>query len=114
MKNASPDAGVEEELHGAGPGVSARSGEVDRRLMDAFARGIGKPGRRRLLQHLLRSTLHRAIAVAEVDGILSVSEDLHLDVPGMSDETLEVHRVVAEGGARLAPGDRQCFVELLR
>ena len=62
-------------------------------------------GRGRLLDHLLVATLDRAVALAQVDDRpVLVGGDLHLDVAGRGDESLDVEALVAERGARLAAG----------
>ena len=69
-------------------------------------------GRRRLLDDLLVAALDRALAFAEVhDGAVCVADDLDLDVARVVDVALEEHRVVAEGGARLALGARDGLEE---
>ncbi len=77
-------------------------------------RGIHRRGRR-LLDHLLMTTLDRALAFEEVHhSALGVAEDLHLHVPRRVHEALEEDRAVAERplGLTLGTGDRllQCRV----
>jgi hypothetical protein len=55
----------------------------------------------RFLEQLLVAPLYRAVALAELDGVTTVAEDLHLDMPATGDEPFEVHPRVAEGGQRL-------------
>src|SRR5206468_3384486 len=59
--------------------------------------------RRRSLDDLLVTTLYRAVALEQMDqGTVPVPQDLDFDVARPGHEPLEVHRVVAEHGARFA------------
>ena len=85
--------GVVDELDRARGPVVDRLGERAGRRRDQRADLVGKPGRRRLLHHLLVPALQRAVAVAERDDAAEpVAEHLHLDVP--------------RGRDRAAPGRR--------
>src|SRR5665647_3003786 len=56
----------------------------------------------RLLDDLLVASLYRAVAHAERPRrSLAIGNDLHLNVPGASDKTLEKHHSVAEGARGL-------------
>ncbi len=68
----------------------------------------GHRHRRRLLDQLLVSPLHRALALAEMNRAPGVGQDLELDVPGPLDVLLEIHASVAEGLDRLGDGGRDC------
>ncbi len=62
-------------------------------------------GRRRALHDLLVATLHRTVALEEMDdGAVLVAEDLDLDVAGALDQLLQVDLVLAEGRLGLALG----------
>ena len=64
--------------------------------------------RRRFLEHLLVPSLHRAVALEQVDAVaLRVGEDLDLDVPRPRHVALDQHMVVAEAGLGLALARRQ-------
>ena len=74
------------------------------------ARGAD-PRRRRLLQHLLVTTLHRAVALVQVDAVtVRVGEDLDLDVPRARHIALDQHLTVTETGLGFAlTGRERCF-----
>ena len=64
-------------------------------------------GRRRLLDQLLVASLHRAVALAEVDRVaVAVGEDLDLDVPRLDDRALEDAR--RRRRTRAAPPTGRC------
>ena len=71
-----------DELHRAGAGVADRLAPRRPRPRPSALRRSGvRPGRRRLLQHLLVAALHRAVALEEVDDVaVRVAEHLHFDV----------------------------------
>jgi hypothetical protein len=65
--------------------------------MQPGAYRIAQPRRRRFLQHLLISSLQRAIPLAECDHpALAIAEDLHLDMSGIGDKALDVDARIAE------------------
>src|SRR5690606_25986838 len=65
----------------------------------------GDAGRRGLLDHLLVATLHRTVALAQVDCVaLAVGEHLDLHVARVLQELLHVDHVVAERGLGLGLG----------
>src|SRR5689334_19035061 len=95
---------VEQKLDRAGirvaGGTSQRYGRFTHRLalLGGEVRGRG------LLEDLLMTPLNRAIALAEVEQVAKlVTENLHLDVAGLLEETLEQQAVGAECRQRLAP-----------
>src|SRR4051794_7187362 len=74
-------APVEHELRGAGTRVADRAGEADGRVAHRRTQRGVDGGRRRLLEHLLVTTLDRTVALAEGrDVSLRVAEQLDLDV----------------------------------
>src|SRR5207342_578448 len=94
-----------QELEGAGAAIADAHAGIGADLADARALFLGDAGRGRLFDHLLVAALHRAIALAQVDGVaLAVGEHLDLDVARVLEEFLHVHHVVAEGGLRLGLG----------
>jgi hypothetical protein len=94
---------VHQELDGPGADVADGASRGDRHLAHAGAHRLVDHRRGGLLDDLLVAALHRAVALAEVDGVpLGVGEDLHLDVARPDHRLLEVDRVVAEGRLRLA------------
>ncbi len=73
----------------------------------------GRAGR--LLDDLLMTPLHGAVALADVDAVaVVVDEHLDLDVARLLEPLLEVQRVVAEGGAGFGATHRQGLLELTR
>ena len=77
-------------------------------LADLGALRLGDAGGRGLLHHLLVATLHRAVALAQVDrAALAVGQHLDLHVARVLQEFLHVDHVVAERGLgfRLRGGD---------
>ena len=77
---------------------------LDGDLADLRAQVVVDGGRRRLLDELLVAPLDRAVALAEVDDVaVVVGEDLHLDVAGILEVALDVHRRVGEVRLPLAP-----------
>ena len=104
----------DEELGRAGALVRDRAGKRDRRVGDRRPGACREPGRGCLLEHLLVTSLNRAVALSEgLDGALAVGEELNLDVTGALDETLAEDAIVAERRARLAAGRRERRLELL-
>ena len=74
--------------------------------MEGGAHLVGQTGGGRLLDHLLVSTLHRAVTIAEDDDVpAGAADDLHLDVAGTRDVRLDEDGAVAE--RRLGLGSRR-------
>ena len=75
-------APLDDELGRSGADVADRLGEARPRHRSAARAAPGRGrGRRRLLEHLLVATLHRAVALAEREhGAVGVGEELDLDV----------------------------------
>ena len=91
-----------EELDRAGVDVAACLRHFHGRLAHRLADGVGKLGRRALLDELLVAALARAVALAEPHGVaVRVGEDLHLDVTGPGEVALEVALAAAEALERL-------------
>ncbi len=106
--------GVEQELHGAGVAVADLLGEPHRVGAHPLAELGVEVGRRRDLDHLLVTSLHRAVALEEVDHVaLAVGEDLHLDVPRVDHGLLDEHRRVAERALGLAHAGVDRVLEVL-
>jgi hypothetical protein len=68
----------------------------------------------RLLDELLIPSLHRAVPIAEVDHVLPVAQQLHLDVPRGGDVPLQVHPRIGEGRLRLGASHRDRLGEPAR
>ena len=94
---------VEEALDRPGPAVADGPRRVHRDGADPLTELRRDRRGRRLLDELLVAPLNRAVPLAEVDdGAVGVGEHLHLDVPGVLEEPLDVDRVVREIGLALA------------
>ena len=92
---------VEEALDRPGPAVADGPRRVHRDGADPLTELRRDRRGRRLLDELLVAPLNRAVALAEVDdGAVSVGEHLHLDVPGVLEEPLDVDRVVRRNRPR--------------
>ena len=70
--------------------------------------------RGRLFDQLLVAALHRAFALAQMDGALVIGEDLDLDVPGPLDVLLEVDAGVAERLERFGRGGFERAIQCRR
>ncbi len=100
---------VGDELHRARADITHRLGGVDRGLAHGGAALARHARRGGFFQHLLVATLHRAVALEQVDAVaMAVAEDLDLDVPRPQHVLLDQHVLVAEGilGFALARGQR--------
>ena len=87
----------EQTLDRSGGDVAGGARGVDADAADACAQLLVDGGRRRLFDELLMSPLDRAVAFAEMDDVaVRVREDLHLDVPRIDDELLDVHVGIRE------------------
>ena len=106
--------GVHQEFDGAQALVLQVQAEGDRRRTHADPQRLAEPRRRRLLDELLIPPLHRAVPVAEVDHVLPVAKQLHLDVPRGGDVPLQVHPRIGERRLRLGAGHRDRFGEPAR
>ena len=105
-----PAGTVEEELHRPEPSVPQLAGQSGGRCAQAAADVIVQVRRRRLLEQLLVATLHRAVAVTEVNDPVAVSEDLDLDVASGDYVPLDIHTRVPESSIGL--GHRQLKISL--
>ena len=106
---------VDEELERADVLVAGRHDGPDRPLGELGAAAGDRAGVGRLLEDLLVAPLDRAVALAEVDAVaVAVDRDLDLDVAVLVEPLLEVERVVAERGLRLAAADPEHRLELAR
>ena len=101
VKRAGVD--VQQELHGSGMRVAGGTRQRQRRLANLATLRVRQQWRRRSLDDLLVTALYRAVALEQMDqGTVPVPQDLDFDVARPGHEPLEVHRVVAEHGARFA------------
>jgi hypothetical protein len=106
--------GVYQEFDGAQALVLQVQAEGDRRGPHADPQRLAELRCRRLLDELLIPPLHRAVPVAEVDHVLPVAQQLHLDVPRGGDVPLQVHPRIGERRLRLGAGHRDRLGEPVR
>ncbi len=71
-------------------------------LPDAVPQLLRQPGRRRFLEHFLMAALHRAIALAQVNGVaMLVGQYLEFDMARIVEVFLHVNGIVVERCRRL-------------
>ena len=93
---------LEQELHRAGTAVIDAARSLDRRRTHARTQLIVHHRTRRFLDHLLMTTLHRAVALAEVQGVaVAVGKHLEFDMARAHDGFFEDQFRGAEGVQRL-------------
>ena len=94
---------LHDELHRACPDIIHRLGCSHRCRPHALAQILTQAWRRRLLQHLLMATLHRAIALVQMHH-LAVAVPKHLDfyVARALHVFLDQHRIIAKAVAGFA------------
>ena len=99
LEKIEPALGVEQELDRPGANVFHGSRRRDCRLSHSPAQRRVERRARSLLDDLLVPPLDAAFALEEMDRVaVPVREDLELDVPGSSEELLQVNPVVSERG----------------
>src|SRR3954471_21004573 len=92
-----------QEFERARAAIADLLARVDAALADLLAQLVRQVGGRRLLHHLLVPSLQRAVALAEVDGVLlPVTENLDLDMPRLLEVALEVDHRIGERSLRFA------------
>ena len=90
-------AGIHDEFDRAGADIADRAGRRDRRLAHGAALRLAQPGRGGFFDDLLMASLHRAVALEEIDGVaVRVGKDLDLDMARAGGVLLDQHRIVAE------------------
>ncbi len=95
--------GMGDELDRARADVADRLRRFDGGLPHRGSALGGHAGRGRFLEHLLVASLHRAVALEQVDAVAqAVGEDLDLDVARLQHVLLDQDAVVAERALRLA------------
>jgi hypothetical protein len=94
---------VGDEFHRAGIHIADRPRRRNRGVAH-FAAALSRHSRcRRLLEDLLMTALHRAVALEQIHAMpLRVRKHLHLDVPRTGEILLDQHPVIAERGGRFA------------
>ena len=94
--------GIDDAFDRACIAVADVPAEADRSLAHARAQALREPRRRALLDQLLIAPLRRAVALAQVQHLLRVGQDLDFDMADVRQVLLDVHRAVAERRLRLA------------
>mmetsp|Transcript_27173 Transcript_27173/g.74190 ORF Transcript_27173/g.74190 Transcript_27173/m.74190 type:complete len:343 (+) Transcript_27173:3030-4058(+) len=91
--------GVNKELDSARILIVRARHQLERVLMQFLAELRVKRPSWRNLNNLLVATLHRAVALPQVNSVaLTVADDLDFNVPGTLDIALEENRAISEGG----------------
>jgi hypothetical protein len=94
-----------QKLEGARAAVADALAGLHAKLADAAALFRADAGRRRFFDHLLVAALHRAVALAEMEGVaVGVGQHLDFDVAGMIQVLFHVHDRIAERRVGLAAG----------
>src|SRR3981081_1971283 len=89
---------IDQEFEGAEIVVARRRRKLLCGLDDAQAQGRAQRGARRNPDYVLVASLTGAFACPQMaDRAMAVSDDLHLDMPGVADQTLDIDAVAAEG-----------------
>ena len=105
---------VDQEFKGAEAVVMRGRRELLCRLDDALAQAVAQRRARRHLDEFLVTALDRAFALPEMaDGAVAVADDLHLDVPRLADQPLDIDAVTAEGRLGLGLAARIGLLELV-
>ena len=97
--------GVHQELDRAGVAVADLLGQTQRGSAQLGTGFFVEIGRRGALDHLLVASLHRAVALEQVDEVaVGVAQHLHFHMAGAAHEFFEIDLVVTEGAAGFAAG----------
>ena len=104
-------AGIHDEFDRAGADIADRARRRHRCLAHGAALDLAQPGGRGFFDHFLMASLHRAVALEEIDGVaVRVGKDLDFNVAGAGGVFLDQYRIVAETGSGFAParGEHRC------
>ena len=105
--------GILQELDRARAGVMRGTADGERGSAQLRALCVGKEHRRGALHHLLVTALRRAVALEHMhQRPVKITEDLHLHVPRVHHQLLEINLIVAECRLRFAPAHGQELCEL--
>ena len=98
-----------QEFERPGAAIAHFEAGINAARADCVALFVSDARRRRFLDHFLMAALHGAVSFAEVDSItVRVGQQLEFDVAWLFEKFLHVDHVVAERGARLGLGHRDC------
>src|SRR6266851_967338 len=93
--------------------IADRAGERDGARAEFFPHAGRKPHRRRFFPDLLAAALQRTFALKTMDEICAVAEDLHLDMPRLLDDFLEIETAIAESSGGFRRRLRKLAIELV-
>ena len=97
-------AGIHDEFDRAGSDIADCVRCSHRGLAHGAALGLAQPGGRGFFDHFLMASLHRAVALEEIDGVaVRVGKDLDFNMAGAGGVFLDQYRIVAETGGGFAP-----------
>jgi hypothetical protein len=105
---------IDQKLEGAEPAVADRLRHAQRGLRDLHAQRLGQRRAGRDLHQFLEAPLQRAFALAQARDRRAVAQHLHLDVPRVAHQALDVHTVDAESRLCLGHAARVRVGQLLR
>ena len=82
-------------------------------MADGFALGLGDAGRGRFFNYFLVAALHRAIALAQINGVaVLIGQHLDFHVARLLQIALHIHHRVAEGGTGFGFGHFHRFEQV--
>ena len=94
---------VNQEFHSSGIRVARCFGHVNGNFAHTLAHFLINNRRWRFFQNFLMPPLDGALALAEMDNVsMFIGQDLHLNVPRVCDQFLNVNLAIAECSQRLA------------
>src|SRR5680860_718313 len=105
---------IEQVFDGPSAGVLDRAGEIDGSCQKPLAQHYTHSWRRRLLDQLLVTTLHRTVTLAKCDDVaMVIGEDLDLDVPWLVEISFQVYLRIGEVPFSLATAATERIRQLL-
>ncbi len=110
-----PRGHVHQELDRARAFIGRVAGDPQAQFVDLRALVLRQVGRGRAFHDLLVAALDGAVALVEVEQrAVLVAEDLHLDMPRLEDQLLQIALAVAEGGLGLRAALADLRLQLVR
>ncbi len=95
---------VYQKLNRARVAVIHRPCQAQGVIVQFVFRRITQGQTRRNFHHFLKTALHRAVALVQVNDVaIFIAQNLHLDVLRLLDKLLQKHRVIAKSRTRLSP-----------
>ena len=103
---------IDQEFESAEIAVVRGGRQLLSSIDDARTQSLAQRGTRRHLDQFLVAALDRAFALPEMaDRAMVVADDLHFDVAGVANQTLDIDAVAAEGGLGLGLAARIGLVQ---